>query len=84
MSVNQVTSFREYNPNYTNKNQNKRGKYLREGVILTSALGVGAALAVISKRQGFSLKLSDIKKTPIKDWAIFRLFDKKQPFMSSM
>ncbi len=80
MSVNQVTSFKGYNPNHTNNNnQNKRGKYLREGVILTSALGVGAALAVISKRQGFSLKLSDIKKTPIKDWAIFRLFDKKQP-----
>ena len=49
------------------------------GVSLTSALGVGTALAVIAKKQGFSLKPSAIKNTPVKDWAIFRLFDKKHP-----
>ena len=75
MAIHQVTSFNGYFSN----NNNKREKYLKPGVILTSALGVGTAFAVIAKKQGFSLKLSAIKNTPVKDWAVFRLFDKKHP-----
>ena len=41
--------------------------------------GVEGAFAHIAKRQGFSLSPSAIKNTPVKDWAIFRLYDKKNP-----
>lgn len=44
--------------------------------IIGSTLGTGIALALISKRQGFSLK--KIKQTPIKDWAIFKIDNKKR------
>ena len=75
MVIHQITSFNGYNPNQKNNSD----KYLKQGVILTSALGVGTALAFISKKQGFSLKPSSIKNTSVKDWAIFRLFDKCHP-----
>lgn len=75
MAIHQITSFN----GYTSNQKQNREKYLKQGVILTSALGVGTALAFISKKQGFSLKPSSIKNTPVKDWAIFRLFDKKHP-----
>ena len=54
-------------------------KYLKAKVVCTTALGVSCALAHIAKKQGFSLSPSAIKNTPIKDWAIFKLFDKKNP-----
>ncbi len=80
MSVNNITSFTSRNyPVKNNTEKNRENKYLKPGVILTSALGVGAALAVIAKKQGFSLKPSAIKNTPVKDWAIFRLYDKNHP-----
>lgn len=44
--------------------------------IIGSTLGTGIALALISKRQGFSLK--KIKQTPIKDWVIFKIDNKKR------
>ena len=46
---------------------------------MTSALGVATAVAIIAKRQGFSLSPSAIKNTKIKDWAIFKITDKKRP-----
>lgn len=54
-------------------------KYLKAKVIGTTTLGVGCALAHIAKKQGFSLSPSAIRKTPVKDWAIFKLFDKNNP-----
>ncbi len=75
MAIHQITSFNGYN---SNQKQN-RDKYLKPGVILTSAMGVGTALACIAKKQGFSLNPSVIKHTSVKDWAIFRLFDKNRP-----
>lgn len=61
-------------------NSDKRNDYkLKAGVAATTVLTTGAALAHIAKRQGFSLSPSAIKKTPVKDWAVFRLYDKKRP-----
>lgn len=64
--------------NNTNFDKNKERK-VKVGVAATTILTTGAALTHIAKRQGFSLSTSVIKKTPIKDWAIFRLFDKNNP-----
>lgn len=75
MSIHQITSFN----GYTSNQQQNQDRYLKPGVILTSAFGVGTALAAISKRQGFSLKPPSIKNTPVRDWAIFRLYNKKRP-----
>jgi len=52
---------------------------LKAGVLATTVLAVGGAYAHIAKRQGFSLDISKIRKTPIKDMAVFRLYDKKAP-----
>lgn len=61
-------------------NTDKRNDYkMKVGVAATTALATGCALAHIAKRQGFSLSPSAIKKTPVKDWAVFRLYDKKRP-----
>ena len=58
---------------------NKDDKYLKAKVAATTAVAVGAAFAHIAKRQGFSLNPKAIKETPIKDWAIFKLYNKKNP-----
>ncbi len=61
-------------------NSDKRNDYkLKVGVAATTVLATGCALAHIAKRQGFSLSPSAIKKTPVKDWAVFSLYDKKLP-----
>ena len=49
------------------------------GVFLTTAAGVGTALALISKKQGFSLNPQRIIHSKPKDWAIFKIFNKKHP-----
>ena len=80
--IGKLTYFNGYTPDKhrnSYKYDDEPNIYLKSGVILTSALGVGAALAIIAKKQGFSLKPSTIKNTPVKDWAVFRLFDKKHP-----
>ena len=56
-----------------------KDKYLKLKVAATSALGVGCAFAHVTKSQGFKLSPKAIKDTPIKDWAIFRLYDKNNP-----
>ena len=68
MSVNPISS-----------SDRKHDLKVKPGVIATTAIGVGGAFAHIAKRQGFSLSPSAIKNTPVKDWAIFRLYDKKNP-----
>lgn len=52
---------------------------LKAGVAASSVLATSCALALIAKKQGFSLSPSAIRKTPIKDLAVFRLYDKKRP-----
>jgi len=56
----------------------------RAGVCLTTLLGVGSALAFISKKQGFSLNPAKIKNTPVKDWAIFKIYNKNKPFAKTL
>lgn len=58
---------------------NNKDKYLKAKVAATTALAVGCAYAHIAKRQGFSLSPKKMKEAPIKDWAIFRLYDKHNP-----
>lgn len=61
------------------KNKEPVSNTLRYGVLATTLTGVGTALAFISKKQGFSLKPSKIARTPVKDWAIFKIYNKKHP-----
>lgn len=70
----QVSSINN-NPNF-DKNRDRK---IKAGVAATTVLTTGIALAHIAKRQGFSLSPSAVKKTPVKDWAVFRLFDKNNP-----
>ena len=49
-----------------------KDKRMKLSVTATTAVAVAGAFAHIAKKQGFSLSPSVIKKTPIKDWAIFK------------
>lgn len=71
MRVNSVDNHYHYDK--------KKDRKLKAGVAAASILTTGAALAHIAKRQGFSLSPSVIRKTPIKDWAIFKLANKNKP-----
>lgn len=66
--------------NNTNNSTNS-GK-LKKRVAATTVLATGAMLAHIAKKQGFSF--SSIKSTPVKDWAVFRLYDKKNPLKKTI
>lgn len=70
MSINAVSSA---------ESPKKQDIKMKLGVTATTALAVGGAFAHIAKRQGFSLSPSAIKNTPIKDWAVFKLYDKNNP-----
>lgn len=61
----QVTPINN-NVNHQGINNKKKDKKIKAGVIAASALGVGAALAHVAKRQGFSLSPSAIKKLRLK------------------
>ena len=75
MQVNKIGN----NLDQTNISKKKRDKEVETGVILTSAIGVGTALAHVAKKQGFSLSPSKIMHTPAKDWAVFGLYNKNKP-----
>jgi len=55
---------------------NKKDYKVKIGVAATTATAVGLAFAHVAKCQGFSLSPKAIKNTPIKDWAIFKLYNK--------
>lgn len=86
MAIQQVKSYNPSNNNINfthfakthknNDNNSPESKKVKLGVSATSVLGVATALAIISKRQGFSLNPSKIIKTPIKNWAIFKITNK--------
>lgn len=52
---------------------------IKAGAAISSLTGMGLTLAAIVKKQGFSLNPKTVKKFPLKDWAIFRIANKKQP-----
>ncbi len=85
MAIRPITNYdnRKYINFSQNKNvetkQNNEELKSKLGIATTSALGVASAVALIAKRQGFSLNPSKIAKTPIKDWAIFKITDKNRP-----
>lgn len=73
---NRITSF-EHSQNKKDEQQERH--LSTKGIFLTTFLGVATALAIISKRQGFSLNPKDIANSKVKDWAIFRIYNKKHP-----
>lgn len=83
MTINPVTNLNTYNKSINfghNRRADKEDNHaVRTGVFATTVLGVGSALAIIAKKQGFSLSPSKIAQTPVKDWAIFKTFNKKHP-----
>ncbi len=52
---------------------------IKMAAALSSLAGTGLALGLVAKRQGFSLNPNVIRKTPVKDWAIFRIAERKKP-----
>lgn len=46
-------------------------KSSKRKILATSALGTSAAFAIISHKQGF--RVSKLAKTPVKDWALFKI-----------
>ena len=65
--------------NQSNVSNKYKENKIKTGVMLSSAAGVGVALAHVAKRQGFSLSPPKIMHTPVKDWAIFGLYNKNKP-----
>lgn len=75
-----VNSINNFNiQSFKGNDKHRKDNNLRQKVVAMSVLATGAAFAAVAKKQGFSLKLSDIKKTPVKDWALFKLYNKKHP-----
>uniref|UniRef100_UPI0040286FAD hypothetical protein n=1 Tax=Candidatus Scatousia sp. TaxID=3085663 RepID=UPI0040286FAD len=81
MPINKISSVNNNSLSFGNNNKSEQKKHsmLKPAVVTASALGVGTAYALIAKKQGFSLNPSKILKTPVKDWSLFKLYDKKQP-----
>ena len=78
MKVSSISPI-SYTGHNNSKVENDKDKNLKAKVAATTALSVGVALAHIAKKEGFSLSPSAIKKTPVKDWAIFKLYNKNNP-----
>ncbi len=52
---------------------------LKRGILLSSMGGVGIVSAIIAKRQGFSLNPKVIFSQNPKNWAMLKIFNKKNP-----
>lgn len=66
MSVTPVSQF-YLQPAHDKQRQDN----MKRKVLATAALGSAAAFGVITHKQGF--KISNLPKTPVKDWAIFKI-----------
>lgn len=66
MSVTPVSQFNNINPYSSKPHDNAKRK-----ILATAALGSAAAFGIISHKQGF--KISKLAKTPVKDWALFKI-----------
>ena len=79
MLINSISNYKIQSFQAKSNNKSKKEDNLRPKVIATTVLATGAAFAAIAKKQGFSLNPAKILKTPIKDWALFKLYNKKRP-----
>lgn len=79
MAINPISNIANNSPAYQHVDTNKTPTSVKIATAATSALGVATAVAVIAKKQGFSLSPSKIAKTKLKDWAIFKITDEKRP-----
>ena len=82
MKINGISNTLQIKQSFGSKAESdnkKEALKLKASVALTSALGVAATVAAISKRQGFSLSPKKIANTKIKDWAIFKIPNKNKP-----
>lgn len=83
MTINPVTNLNTYKPVNFGHNRKAHKEHsnntVKTGVLTTTVFGLGTALALIAKKQGFSLNPTKIAQTPVKDWAIFKTFNKKHP-----
>lgn len=78
MKVDRISNIN--NQDFNGKHHKKpENKLVHRVSTVTSALGVGTAYALIAKKQGFSLSPKRIYTTPIKDWTIFKLYNKNEP-----
>lgn len=81
MIINNFSTINNQTFTHRGSNQPKtpRESLVKKASVLTSAIGVGTAYALIAKKQSFSLSPKKIYETPIKDWSILKLYDKKKP-----
>lgn len=80
MYIQPVTNYNQKNTTFTHfpKSDEPITKE-KIGTAAMAALGVATSVAMIAKHQNFSLNPSRIAKTPIKDWAIFKIADENKP-----
>ena len=67
MSVTPVSQFNNIKPFHPDRQQDNT----KRKILATAALGSAAAFGIISHKQGF--KISKLAKTPVKDWALFKI-----------
>lgn len=75
-SLNSYTRNKDYShhrKNHHRKYDEMGNKIIKTEVFLSTLAGVGTALAIIAKKQGFSLNPKKIFSQHPKDWAIFKI-----------
>jgi len=75
---NTTPSFGQNNQ-YTCNDNSQLSKKQKLGILATSATGVGIASAIIAKKQGFSLNPKVIFNQNPKEWAMLKIYNKKNP-----
>ncbi len=84
-SPQRFSQFRAQTANYSKiepaveQSKKKSPAEIKTRAALSSLVGTGTVLAMIAKKQGFSLNPARIKNTPLKDWAIFKIAKKGEP-----
>lgn len=86
LNINTESKYNNFNTSFTSKrgrqndyNGKKEQPLNKTGVLISSVAGVGVMSAAIAKKQGFSLNPKVIFSQSPKDWAMLKIFSKKQP-----
>lgn len=84
LNINTESKYNNFDASFTSK-KSKNNDYSRReqalnktGVLLSSMAGVGVMSAVVAKKQGFSLNPKVIFSQSPKNWAMLKIFSKKQ------